>query len=122
MNAAAVETVDACNARISRGEVEAFKARTATGSYTAYLTKDENFCQQPGPAMAMGVTTRYRITTWMGDTLADVISIKSHRVHRGYLTDTRGSFWARGIDGRIYHGRHNGAGIYCRMRLAKAQP
>jgi hypothetical protein len=31
----------------------------------------------------------------------------------------KGSFWAIGIDGRTYYGRHNGRGMYCSMRLAK---
>jgi hypothetical protein len=59
-----------------------------------------------------------RITTWMGETLANVTRLTSYRVVRGALTDSRGSFWAIGIDGRTYYGTHNGTGMYCRMRLA----
>ena len=63
----------------------------------------------------------YSITTWTGETLATVTSIKSRPNRRGFTTDTRGSFWARGIDGRLYFGTHNGAGMYCRMRLSANQ-
>ena len=65
---------------------------------------------------------RMRITTWMGEMLAYVTHIKSRPNRCGYTTSERGSFWARGIDGRLYYGTHNGPGMYCRMRLAKKQP
>ncbi len=42
------------------------------------------------------------------------------RVRGSWMTSERGSFWARGIDGRTYYGVHNGTGTYCRMRLSKA--
>jgi hypothetical protein len=70
-------------------------------TYTAYLSNDK------------------RIVTFTGDTLAEVTRITSYRVVGGSLTNARGSFWAIGIDGRTYYGRHNGTGMYCRMRLAK---
>lgn len=89
-------------------------------SYTAYLTKD-NVPEGVGTFRFAGRITPYRITTWTGQTLAHVISYTAHRNHRGYLTDTRGWFRARGIDGRMYYGQHNGVGMYCRMRLSKNQ-
>jgi hypothetical protein len=62
-----------------------------------------------------------RITTWMGDTLAQVTHITAKA--RGRFTpDKRGHYWARGINGGIYHGTHNGPGMWARMRLAKHQP
>lgn len=63
--------------------------------YSAYLTRD-------------GVG-RYRITTWMSQTLATVTTFTSN----GYK--------AEGIDGRAYHGRHNGPGMLCSLRLSKWQ-
>ncbi|MDE2097483.1 MAG: hypothetical protein KGL39_09580 [Patescibacteria group bacterium] len=73
-------------------------------TYTAYLSAD-----------------KARITTFTGETLAYVTGIHSRKDYRAWLTNERGSFWAEGIDGRVYYGRHNGAGVYCRMRLAKHQ-
>lgn len=92
----------------SRAEVIEFCARPLPygQTYTAYLTR-----------LATG---GWAITTWPGDTLATVTSITFRRV-AGPMTDTRGSFWARGIDGRLYYGRHSGTGMYCGMRLAKHQ-
>lgn len=84
----------------------------AGDSYTAYLTRTPVTDATP---------RQYRITTWMGETLAEVTSITTRRA-RGWMTDECGSFWARGIDGRIYYGTHNGSGMYCRMRLSKRQP
>lgn len=63
---------------------------------------------------------RPRITTFTGETLATVTFLRSWRVRSG-LTDSRGSFHAIGIDGRAYHGRHNGVGVYCTLRLNKHQ-
>lgn len=62
-----------------------------------------------------------RITTWMGDTLATVTKITSYRAYCFGHPHERGTFWAIGIDGRTYYGRHNGTGMHCRMRLAKWQ-
>lgn len=74
-------------------------------SYTAYLSSDGA-----------------RLTTWTGDTLAEVIFIKSRKpARRGYMSDVAGSLRAVGIDGRAYYARHNGPGMYCRMRLCKVQ-
>jgi hypothetical protein len=100
---------DVINAELSAKETAAFKAGSAHDgqSYCAYLAKD-------------GLNT-HKITTWVGDTLATVITLKSGRIRNSFNTDTRGSFWARGIDGKLYHGRHNGVGMYCRMRLSKRQ-
>ncbi len=97
---------DIKNAATSAREVENFRAHGAPFgvSYIAYLSAD-----------------RKQVHTWTGDKLADVITIKNRRERRGYTTDVRGSFWARGIDGRLYYGTHNGEGMYCRMRLAKDQ-
>jgi hypothetical protein len=92
----------------SRAEVLLFTLRPLPYgvSYTAYLSSDSP-----------------RIVTWMGDTLAKVTSIKYRKAPgRSSLSDWCGSFWARGIDGRIYYGTHNGRGMYCRMRLARHQP
>lgn len=52
----------------------------------------------------------WAIITWAGDILAVI----THLGPRG--------FRARGIDGRLYYGRHNGPGFYCVMRLSKRQP
>lgn len=62
-----------------------------------------------------------RITTFTGDTLADVLEITTRKVRANELTEERGSFWARGIDGRLYYGRHNDSGLYCTLRLARNQ-
>lgn len=61
------------------------------------------------------------ITTWTGETLALCYTWDARKVRDSYVTNERGSFWAKGIDGRIYYGRHNGKGMYCTMRLAKHQ-
>lgn len=99
--------IDAFNRAQSAKEVERFRSQPITASYPAYLTRD--------------ASGSYRITTWMGDTLATVTHIRTRPVRGSWLTNERGSFWARGIDGRTYHGRHNGAGVYCRIRPAKHQ-
>lgn len=98
----------------SRAEVIEFKLQPLPygESYVAYLKRD----------MTDGRVTGVRVTTWTGETLANVTSLNSSRVWNSIYTDTRGSFWAKGIDGRVYYGRHNGEGMYCRMRLAKHQP
>jgi hypothetical protein len=90
----------------SRAEVLLFTLRPLPYgvSYTAYLSSDSP-----------------RIVTWMGDTLATVTWIKYREAAYGRCSGG-GSFWARGIDGRIYYGTHNGRGMYCRMRLARHQP
>ncbi len=95
------------NEQRSRAECIEFKLRPLPygAAYTAYLSADKR-----------------RITTFTGDTLAYVTICKSRRDFRVVVSGERGAFWARGIDGRIYHGRHNGGGCYCRMRLAKRQP
>lgn len=96
------------NEDISRAEVIEFKRKPLPvgESYSAYLARS------PDGA--------YLITTFTGDVLATVTSINSWRAH-GWQTDQRGTFWARGIDGRMYYGRHNGTGMYCRMRVSKNQ-
>jgi hypothetical protein len=71
------------------------------------------------PAWGAYLSNDKRITTWTGQTLANVTRITSYRVVSGYLTDSRGSFRAIGIDGRTYFGTHNGTGMCCRLRLAK---
>ena len=95
-----------------RGRAEAIEFQSkplAHGeTYRAYLHRDDN--------------GRYRITTWMGDTLATVTEYRISTTRApGYVSNIRGSYWARGIDGRLYYGRHCGAGISCTMRLAKRQ-
>jgi hypothetical protein len=96
------------NAERSRAEVIEFRARPLQlgERYVAYLTGDP----QAG----------YRISTWMGETLAIVTHITHWKRGTGFRA-CRGSFWARGIDGRLYHGRHNGGGLYCSLYLAKRQ-
>ena len=98
------------NAQRSHVESLEFAAGAVRGSesYAAYLTHDAD--------------RGYRITTFVGDTLALVTSIASRKDSQSWVTDTRGSFWAVGIDGRHYYGRHNGVGLWCRMRLGKHQP
>lgn len=84
------------------------------------------FCTEP---LAYGQTygaylsdDRKHITTWVGETLATVTAERHRRVYNTYTTNERGSFHAVGIDGRHYHGRHNGTGCHCTMRLDKHQP
>ncbi len=111
---------DIKNAATSAREVENFRTHGAPFgvSYPAYLSRSYSYMQSH-PIKIRDVWT---ITTFTGDKLADVIAIKhNRRERRGYITDVRGSFWARGIDGRLYYGTHNGKGMYCRMRLAKDQ-
>jgi hypothetical protein len=111
--------IDAQNAATSAKEVAAFKARKVPHrKYSAYLTRDT----KPETILdTRSMAGAHRITTWTGDTLALVTAIKFRRERNSFNTDTRGSFWARGIDGRLYFGTHNGVGMYCRMRLAKNQ-
>ena len=110
---------DIKNAATSAREVEKFRTHGAPFgvSYIAYLSRSDSYMQSH-PIKIRDVWT---ITTWTGDKLADVIAIKNRRERRGYTTSVRGSFWARGIDGRLYYGTHNGECMYCRMRLAKDQ-
>lgn len=90
------------NEERSRAEQIRFRAEPPTGPYVAYLSRDAS-----------------RVTTWMDDTLAEVANLTTYRVRNSFTTDERGTFVARGIDGRVYHGTHNGAGMYCRMCPAK---
>ena len=101
------------NKDISTAEVFEFERgkQIAGVSYVGYMTK----------AVSQANGAAWFVTTWMGDVLATVIKINSRRVRIGYLTDVRGTFWARGIDGKMYYGWHNGAGMYCKMRLSKDQ-
>ncbi len=85
--------------------------------YFAYLR-----AEQPGDCSNGFSAPRGVIATWNGEKLAIVTAIRSRREARGYTTDVRGSFWAQGIDGRIYYGRHNGRSMHCTLRLAKNQP
>jgi len=102
-----------------RGRAEAIEFRSkplAHGQvYRAYLHCD-------APRGDSSYPRAYRITTWMGDTLATVTEYRISTTRApGYVSNIRGSYWARGIDGRLYYGRHCGAGISCTMRLAKRQ-
>ena len=72
-------------------------------AYGAYLTRDA----EPRIEDSGHSPLRHRITTWTGNTLAHVTRL------------TARDYWAKGIDGRLYHGRHNGVGMYAKMRLAK---
>lgn len=65
---------------------------------------------------------RAAITTWMGDTLAGLLTYTTYNYVSRYKTNGQGSFTAIGIDGRLYRGRHNGKGMHCRMRLCATQP
>lgn len=104
------------NVERSRAECICFRAEPLPygQTYYAYLKCD-------APRGDSSYPRAYRIATWMGDTLATVTSLTSRPERRSWLTNERGSFWARGIDGRLYHGRHNGAGMHCTLRLAKHQ-
>jgi hypothetical protein len=84
------------NADRSRAEVTEFLASPLQHGhgYGAYLAKRG---------------AQDAIITWAGDLLAVVIQIGPK------------GFRAHGIDGRLYHGRHNGPGMYCTMRLSKHQ-
>lgn len=103
---------ESTNEERSALEVAEFKSNPLPygKTYRAYLT---------GPKRLGDKGT---IVTFMGDALAYVTRITSVRVTSGFTTDARGSFWATGIDGRTYYGRHNGRGMHCTMRLAKHQP
>ena len=93
------------NEERSRAEVIEFLSQPVAYGvpYSAYLSSD-----------------RKRVTTFMGDTLAMISRIKTNPSRRRWsLSAGNGSFWARGIDGRLYYGRHNGPNCYLRMRLAK---
>ncbi len=96
------------NEERSKAEVIRFKAEPLEYGkpYGAYLSRRDG---------------KSYIATWMGDPLATVKAIRSFRPPRNWLTDERGSFWAKGIDGRVYYGRHNGFGMHCTLRLAKYQ-
>lgn len=102
------------NEETSRAEVILFKSDPIPYGkrYVAYLRNDDK------PSMH---SSAFRITTWTGETLAQVNAITFRSERHSPLTDIRGSFWATGIDGRTYYGRHNGEGIYCTLRLAKHQ-
>lgn len=97
------------NAERSQAEVIEFRARPLQPGkrYGAYLTG--------------GPRSGYFVSTWTGETLATVTHITHWTRRASTLTNDRGSFWARGIDGRLYHGRHNGSGLYCSLYLAKDQ-
>jgi hypothetical protein len=114
------------NEERSRAETIEFRANPPSGSYLAYLTENKEYAPHLGTVPRIGAdgraVTRYIVTTWTGEKLAEVVSYDvTRKVRTSWLTNERGSFWARGIDGRLYHGRHNGPGLYCRMRLAKNQ-
>lgn len=96
------------NEQRSHAEVIEFLSRPlAYGvTYYAYLSSDAN-----------------DVTTWPGNKLAEVTKITRNKLrHCAGLASERGGFWANGIDGRVYHGRHNGPGMHCTLRLAKHQP
>jgi len=109
-----------------RGLAEAIRFRLQPlkhgQNYLAYLAA-------PKPEHAAAVykltgvaASRGAITTWNGELLAVVTRITSYNaVCFGRDAGVKGSFWAIGIDGRTYYGRHNGRCMYCRMRLAKWQ-
>lgn len=107
------------NADRSRAQVIEFRMNPLPHGerYFAYLSGE---APNPKP-MGTCNPTGFCITTWTGETLAHVTRI-THGVYRfGRYDRNAGSFWARGIDGRWYHGRHNGSGRHCVMRLAKNQ-
>lgn len=72
----------------------------APAKYHAYLSSDGK-----------------RITTWTGETLAEVTRITRYRVTNSPYTNERGTFRAEAIDGRTYTGRHNGPGMHCTMAV-----
>lgn len=85
------------NEERGRCELLEFESATDPGPYFAYLSND-----------------RKRITTFMGDTIATIVHIGA--TWRGPFGNEWTAFRAAGIDGRIWHGRHNGPGMYLRMR------
>lgn len=87
------------NEEISKAEVEAFKAGKVDLT-VGYLSSDG-----------------LRITTWTGDTLAVVTS--TGKPYRANLGSTCTPFRAKGIDGRMYYGRHNGTGMHLKLRVTK---
>ena len=107
----------------SRAEVILFRMQPLAhgASYGAYLShmKPEHEAQAyqllGTPKVPHGI-----IATFTGEPLAFVTRITSYNaVCFGRDAGMKGSFWAIGIDGRQYYGRHNGRGMFCRMRLAK---
>jgi hypothetical protein len=92
---------DERNRETSRQEVAAFRVRSV-GPYTAYLSSDSK-----------------RITTWIGETLATVISTR--KPYRAFGRVLVTPFSAIGIDGRKYHGTHNGAGMHLTIRPSNSK-
>jgi hypothetical protein len=60
------------------------------------------------------------LTTWTGETLAKITHVG--RVYRSAFGDKRQSFWARALNGVLYHGTaYLTAGDYARIKIAKNQ-
>lgn len=103
------------NEERSRAEVFEFMHRRGAnapsedtkGPYLAYLR---------GVRFLSGETEPH-ITTFTGDVLARVTW--EGESFRGNMGNTWTPFRALGIDGREWYGRHNGAGMYLRMRPRK---
>ena len=71
------------------------------GTYAGYMSKDMT-----------------RITTWMGDTLADVQWKGAE--YRGNMGNRAVNFRAKGIDGKLYSGTYyKSSGDYVRMKRIK---
>lgn len=111
------------NEERSTAELIEFRLRPLQhgASYSAYLShmKPEHEAQAyqllGTPKVPHGI-----IATFTGEPLAFVTRITSYNaVCFGRDAGMKGSFWAIGIDGRQYYGRHNGRGMFCRMRLCQ---
>lgn len=91
----------------SRAEVILFKANPLPHgqTYFAYLAGNE--------------TDGWYVSTFTGEMLARITKLTRRVVSNSWMTNCRGSFWAVGVDGRLYRGHHNGLGMYLHMRLAK---
>jgi hypothetical protein len=74
----------------------------------------ESAAADPRPYFAYLSSDGKRVTTFTGDTLATLVHVG--KTWRGPSGNKWTAFRAAGIDGRIWHGRHNGPGMYLRMR------
>lgn len=87
---------------LSRCEVYMFLEYPPRTAYTAYLSTD---CK--------------RVTTWADETLAEIVW--SSQPYRPNIGGQRVPIRAKGINGVMYYGRHNGPGACFNIRAYKSQ-
>lgn len=101
------------NEERSRREVEAFKAKPPERYFAYHTAKPSGL--DPITRLHHGDT----ITTWTGDTLANVA--EAFDPWRSNLGDVRQNFRAKAINGATYSGiAYLDSGDYVRMRKVKA--